>query len=96
MYVCACSAYKKMTEEHAPATHSNVVEWTVIIICSMNLVWGNEIFQLNLQQHKFKVLDQITSLYIQLIIGTEQPKQIAESTLLEGCFKIQVRHLPKI
>lgn len=48
VYVCACSAYKKMTEEHAPATHSNMVEWTVIIICSMNLVWGNEIFSVEL------------------------------------------------
>lgn len=35
---------------------------------------------LNLEQHKFKVLEQITSLYIQLSIGTEQSKETAEST----------------
>lgn len=37
------SAYKKMAEEHVPAMHSNMVEWTVIIKRSMHLIWGNEI-----------------------------------------------------
>lgn len=78
-----------MFQQHAQTWFSG--QWSSNTPC----IWSGEMRsrQLNLQQHKFKVLDQITSLYIQLSIGTEQPKEIAESTLSEGCFKIQVRHI---
>lgn len=55
-----------------------MAEWTVTIKCSMHLAGETRAHALNLEQHKFKVLEQITSQYIQLSIGTEQ--ETAKST----------------
>lgn len=55
-----------------------MAEWTVTITCSVLLAGETRAHALNLEQHKFKVLEQITSLHIQLSTGTEQGT--AEST----------------
>lgn len=60
---CTYSACKNTTEEDDPATHSNVAEWTAIKR-STSLVRGKmRSHQPNWQLHKFKIWDQITSLY---------------------------------
>lgn len=58
-------------------------------------IWSGEMrsHRLNLQRHKFKVLDQIIWLHIQWSIGTQPPKGTAESALLARRFKTQVRHI---
>lgn len=56
-----------------------MAEWTVTIIkCSVHLAGEARAHALNLEQHKFKVLEQITSVYTQLSSGTEQ--ETAQST----------------
>lgn len=42
-----------------------MAEWTETIKCSVHLAGETGAPALNLEQHKFKVIEQITSLYIQ-------------------------------